>query len=220
MKAYWWVGHANFGDALTPLLLERLLGQKAEWTPAKDAEFVMCGSVLTHLPRGWTGTVFGTGKARKADQVDLSKANVRALRGRLSGVAPTYGDPGLLVPLLVKNPIVPDIPLGVIPHWEDRLLARRHPGAEIIDVTADPMTVITAISRCRRIVSSSFHGIVVADAFGIPRRWERHPKVIPFKFADYGSIMGPIEPGVWGSADERRVQRVMGELFEALREAV
>lgn len=218
MRAYWWKGHANFGDALTPLLLKRLLGVKVDWAPAKDAELVMCGSVLTHLPRGWTGTVFGTGKARKADNVNLSAANVLALRGRLSGPAPVYGDPGLLAPLLISEPRVPDIPLGVVPHWEDRRLARRYPGAEVIDVTADPEVVITAIQRCKRIVSSSFHGIVVADAFGIPRRWERHPKVIPFKFADYGSVIGRIEPGVWGVADERRILVVTAELFEALRE--
>jgi pyruvyltransferase len=223
VKAYWWLGvrHSNFGDELTPLILSKLGGFEVEWAKPADAEMVACGSVLSHLPKDWSGTVFGTGKMRERDRVNLSQANVLALRGALSakgsGAREGYvlGDPGLLASRLGIER-TDDIALGVIPHWEDRGLVWRNRGTTI-DVKGDPLTVIRQIASCKRIVSSSLHGIIVADAFGIPRRWERSRGATEFKFRDHMTVVGEFKPAVWGRADPRRVKAAQQALLGALQ---
>ena len=220
MKAYWWRGHANFGDLLTPLILG-LAGVEAEWAAPKDAQLIGIGSIATHVPPGWGGLIFGSGKPRMSEKIDLSTATVLALRGKLtangSGARGDFvlGDPGLLVSLLPIK-ASEDIPLGIIPHWEDRKLAGRYPKGELIDVQGDPLAVIAKIASCRRIVSSSLHGIIVADAFGKERRWERSPRAWPFKFADYGSVVGRFEPDRWGRVNPNVLQRTTESLSGAL----
>ena len=225
MRAYWWRQRANFGDALTPLLLERLLGVSVSWATPAQAEMVACGSVLTHLGRSFTGQVWGTGFAHRA-RLALPQASIGAVRGPLSaellgmrGVP--LGDPALLVDQLDVRPSA-EHALGVVPHWEDRRLADRYPQALHIDVSADPLQVVRSIASCERIVSSSLHGLIVADAFGLPRRWETFPRIQGggFKFHDYAGALGlRAEPGVWVTASRQRVERVRADLLGALQSA-
>jgi len=221
VKAYWWRGHRNFGDLLTPLLLQGLAGIDTEWTPAADADLIAVGSIATHIPRGWSGIVYGTGKPRQNEHIDLSKAKVLALRGQLtaagSGAAPGYvlGDPGLLVSLLPGITPSEDIPVGIVAHWEDRNLGTRWKG-ELIDVEGDPLEVISQIASCKRVISSSLHGIVVADAFGKVRRWERSPRAWPFKFADYGTVVGRFLPAHWDAVRPSTLRDVQARLSGAL----
>jgi hypothetical protein len=96
------------------------------------------------------------------------------------------------------------------------------PPATIIDVTRPPLEVIAAIAGCERIISSSLHGIVVADAFGLPRRWETFDRVQGrgFKFHDYSSALGlKIEPGVWLTPKAGAVERARAALLDAFTEA-
>jgi Polysaccharide pyruvyl transferase len=187
-QAYWWRDNPpfgagrdiqNFGDRLTPLLLERFAGVRTEWAPPETADVVCVGSILEHLPLGWTGTVAGAGKLAEESRIDLRAARILALRGPLSarGIRGDYvvGDPGLLADELVGT-ATRRHPLGVVPHWSDSRLAMdpafKIPGRMLIDPCADPLTVVRTIGECEAIVASSLHGIVLADAFGIPRQIE------------------------------------------------
>jgi hypothetical protein len=222
IRAFWWTGRPNFGDALAPLLLERFAGVDVTWSPPELAEVAVIGSIATMLPRQFTGTVLGIGVARDVP-IDFSQATVRALRGPLTARAAgasdvALGDPGLLAPLLLEQRPPVRYALGVVPHWQDHALAGRHRGARVIDVAAPPLDVVRAIASCRRIVSSSLHGLIVADALGIPRRWETFPRVQGggFKFADYGASLGrPIVAGRWDEADPSAVVRLTAGLIEA-----
>jgi hypothetical protein len=220
MKAYWWP-HANFGDQLTPLLLRHFLGVQVDWAPADEAEWIAVGSIAAHVPRGWAGTVWGIGKHRQREwDVDLSHATILALRGKLTAEALgvdtcALGDPGLLVSLLPGIKRTSEHRLGIVPHWQDRWLAWRHRGYRI-EVKADPMAVIRQIAACDRIVSSSLHGIIVADAFGIPRRWERAPQATPYKFRDHMTVVGDFEYGKWYKADRRKVRAAQQALLASL----
>jgi hypothetical protein len=227
VKAYWWTGTprgatANFGDGLTPLLLEHFTGQTVEWAPAKEAEWIAVGSIATHIPKGWGGIVWGSGKMRKRDRIDLSNAKVLALRGQLtaneSGANGDYvlGDPGLLVSLLPGVKRTGEHPVGIVPHWQDRWLPWRHRGMTI-SPQGDPMTVIRQIASCSRIISSSLHGIIVADAFGIERRWERAANATEFKFRDYMSVVGDIPRSTWSRVDSRKVKAAQKALIGALQ---
>lgn len=224
---YWWRdGTPNFGDRLNGFL-QMQLGVNPHWAPAAEADQVIVGSVLHHLPQGWSGTVCGAGLLYPNRAVDLSEATVLALRGRLTGARVrrqpgrvVYGDPGLLVSKFVPQPVAKH-DLGVVPHWSDTELARRFPYAHIIDVRQHPEKVIAEIASCRRIISSSLHGLVVADAYGIPRQAELFAQAASeggrFKFKDYASIYDthPHFGRMW-RAPHHIVERTQNDLMEAL----
>jgi pyruvyltransferase len=223
--AYWWLGHPNFGDQLTPLLLARFSDTYVQWAPFKDADIVAVGSNLDVLPPRWRGIVAGAGKLRESSQPDLSRATVLGLRGPLTarGVKGDYclGDPGLLADELVT--VNKEYDLGIVPHWSDTELEDRpefkryHP--HVIRPSGDVCEVLREIGRCRKIISSSLHGLIVADAFGIPRRTEM-TKLFEreggeFKFRDYNASVGlDFEIGLTQEAPRYVVQQRQQELYD------
>ena len=92
--------------------------------------------------------------------------------------------------------------LGIIPHVEDQQhpvikeIREKHAGEIVISDLAhyEKWTdVIDQISSCERILSSSLHGIITSDAYGIPNCWiELSGKVLGgyFKYLDYASSVG------------------------------
>jgi pyruvyltransferase len=88
----------------------------------------------------------------------------------------------------------------LVPHYVDidnpviHALARKHPREiKVIDVRREPEPVFKEIAACESILSSSLHGIITADSFGIPSAWAGlSNKVIGdgFKFLDHFSSLG------------------------------
>jgi len=228
--AFWWIGRPNFGDTLTPLILERFANLSVKWAPFHKAKIVGVGSVLDAVPPGWSGIVAGAGKLFGPTQPDLSRAEVYGLRGPLTartikGSHPgVLGDPGLLADELV---VVEerDVLLGLVPHWSDQVLELRPEFLKyaplIIRVKDDPLDVIRAIGRCNKIVTSSLHGAIVADAFGIPRMIVLadgvHREGGDFKFRDYCASLGmEFKVGVTQEAPRFKVQDLQHELYDML----
>ena len=105
-------------------------------------------------------------------------------------VADVYGDPVWLLPSIVHEPVEKKYELGVIPHIRD--VADHHPDAParadslrycvdagdarhvvVINTWHEPtwkglLAKINLIRSCKRIASQSFHGLVIAEAYGIP----------------------------------------------------
>lgn len=230
--SYWWNGRSNFGDLLTPLLLERFADIRVNWAPIEKANMVGVGSILDIVPFGWSGLVMGSGKLREHSPVDLSKAKVLALRGPLTARNVTgvrgdfvFGDPGLLADELVEVEKTYD--LGIVPHWSDTTLEHRQEfkryNPKIIRPSQDPVEVIRMIGQCRKIVASSLHGIILADAFGIPRRVEMTERFSKeggdFKFRDYCATVGvPFKVGVTQDAPRSKVQDRQHELYDVFQE--
>ncbi len=247
VRAYWWkmteaaaarAGYGsnwrpslnNFGDELSRPLLERLLAREALRVKPAEADVVSIGSLLTHLPaRGWTGIIVGSGLLSSRQAVDISEARVLALRGTLTArrVRPrgdfALGDPGLLAPLLVDG-VEQTHELGVVPHWTDRSLGARFKEGHVIDALVDdPVRVVREIASCRHIVSSSLHGVIVADAFGIPCQPEPFDEMRrqggDFKFRDYSSALGVrFKFRVMREVPRARVERAQSEILEAFRQ--
>jgi hypothetical protein len=214
VRAYWYRRVPNFGDQLTEWLLSRA-GIPIEWSPPTTARLFGVGSVAHQIPKGFDGTVWGTGSLL-AGGFHLTDAHVLALRGPLTGVAPFYADPALLI----ERPDVPVIhELGVISHYIERL---PHDGHRI-NIGAGPDRVIAEIASCERVVSSSLHGLIAADALGVPNLWVFEPRVIGggWKFRDYAASFGEtIRPDVWRLAPQDQVsdkRAALTETIEALR---
>lgn len=212
----------NFGDVLGPTLIEHFTGRPVTWKRPERASMVAVGSIVEHIPDGWSGTVAGIGAAHARTRRDLTNSDVRVLRGPLTRERvevrgePVLGDPGILAPDLV--PELPGIThdVGLITHYADDTTSVPA-GALRIDVTAPVRTVIEQAARCARIVSSSLHGLILADALHRPRMWVTYPKVQGdgFKFHDYGEAFGmDIQPRRW----ELAPADVVDERAERLRE--
>lgn len=126
---------------------------------------------------------------------------IRAVRGKLTSrklvnsghsKCEIYGDPALLLPLLISKPISIKNKLSIIPHWSetDEFIERFGDRYHIIDLRSKDVEKITKdIASSEYILSTSLHGIIVGQAYGIPSLWikDGYIQTDGFKFADYFS---------------------------------
>ncbi|POG06505.1 hypothetical protein BGP84_18750 [Pseudomonas putida] len=217
IKLYWCRGSGrknpnqqNFGDYLSAEVVEFASGKKIVWAPVKSADMIAIGSVLGReskakflcFPRKLH--IWGTGTG-VAEERFSGRHHYHAVRGQLCAdrihdtrVPPVLGDPGLLSPAIVKKPSRKSARIGIIPHIHDRTspviqdLRRRLSGSRVIDVFSPVKQVLAEIASCDFILSTSLHGLIVADSYGVPNKWmvmERNPHW-EFKFQDYYSSFG------------------------------
>lgn len=130
---------------------------------------------------------------------ELTKKKIEKILGHKIEV--TLGDGGVLAPVLVEKDIEKNkkYTVGIIPHFKEqdhpvfKEIADKFSGSKIIDLKDEPHQVIRDIAQCEIIISSSLHGLIVADAFYVPNY---HIVVTNnllgdgFKFDDYYSAYG------------------------------
>lgn len=234
VSTYWWTDVPNWGDALVPLLISRFTNLTPVNGPAATAQLVTLGSVIESLPASWPGVVAGAGKLRGDMPSSLPKANILGVRGPMTATAlgatnAALGDPGLLANELVTVE-ERDYEVGIVPHWSDTRLVHDYrfeklPGRVVINSWQDPLTVVGMTGRCKKIVTSSLHGVVVADAFGIPRRTEVAARLMydefeggMFKFEDYNASVGlPFVIGELQAANTHTVNDRQDEVHDMFR---
>lgn len=178
----------------------------------KKTNYLCIGSTLNYLPTRQT-VVWGAGVIDDKLELREKPARVHAVRGPLTrkhllslGIPcpVVYGDPALLIPYFYK-PAPSKKPrkyrIGVVPHYADwttpglAKLKADHPDIDIIDITNYGIWTdfIDRICDCDVLLSSSLHGLIVAEAFGIANYWiSLSDKVIGqgFKFRDYYASIG------------------------------
>ena len=131
---------------------------------------------------------------------NLSKNRVERILGKKLSI--TTGDGGLLVDRWVGENPPKKYRIGIIPHFKEKdspivsEMKKRYSDSVIIDLGNKPIDVVKEIASCETILSSSLHGLIVADSFHIPNK---HILLYPygermlgdgFKFADYYSSYG------------------------------
>ena len=209
IKLYWSSSKRNFGDWLSPAICARVSGRPIDYAPIHRCDLVAAGSLLGRLRHGWWAHkvhVWGTGFI--AARPPLSSCHrYHAVRGLKSAALlkvteiQAFGDPGLLADLILPDAaeVHRSHPLGIIPHYKDRTgaatkeIAAKLPEARILDVFSEPVTLLREIASHQFILSSSLHGLVAADALGIPNRWLKLSEAVrgdDFKFQDYYSVFG------------------------------
>jgi len=210
IKGYW-CDFANFGDQITPLLLEYYKFTPL-LSPAKHARFVSTGSILEHIPKSFSGSILGAGFIYESSRETFPKAKIIGVRGQLTkdhlGLSRNkdviLGDPGLLASKFLQWRENKQYNLGIIPHYIDknniniqRIYNLWPQKVNIINVEQkDPLIVFKEIDKCKYIVSSSLHGLIVADSLGIPNAWFYSPGLEGnrFKFEDYYSSLNITVP--------------------------
>ena len=215
----------NFGNALNPILIEKVFGRKVVWADEYCCETSGIGSGLRLFFKKelqldakrkssknppcqlWSAGFLST---PQDDIVPIREFNIASVRGILSKsfleklynktLEITTGDAGLLASELIDNNLSSKkYKLGIIPHDRERQephfknIYNNNSDCVIIDVQDDPLSIIKTMSMCECIISSSLHGLVVADSLGIPNRWIKLTDKLlgdGFKFHDYYSTFG------------------------------
>lgn len=210
--AFWFTGKLNnWGDALNPILIRKMTGKKVLLSTmiypigVKNVYWVI-GSILGNFI-GKNQVVWGSGVISENITFEQKPKKILAVRGPLTrkiliaqGIdcPEIYGDPAMLYPLFFKPEIEKRYNLGLIPHYTDidsPLLDKFRQNSDIliINILHDIDKVIEDICSCKNIASSSLHGIIASDAYGIPSTWVKlSDNVIGngFKFYDYFESVG------------------------------
>jgi pyruvyltransferase len=165
---------------LSPEVIEYLDGERPVMARRDEkGKLIAIGSIIHTVQDG--DTVFGTGW--KGDKIPdgIKTATVLAVRGPITrqaiiqagGTTPeVYGDPALLMPLVYRpNNVVKKYQVGYIPHYIDDKFTKDYGEGLVINVLDDWKKVIDQILSCEMIVSSSLHGIILSEAYGIPAVW-------------------------------------------------
>lgn len=205
--------HSNFGDDLNYYLIKELSGKHVICYNnlfLRKLGFyihnISCiGSIVDLIPNSGT-IIWGTGAMWGNQPLKMKPYKVLAVRGPLTrrylleqGVEcpEVYGDPALLLPYLYKPTRQVKYTIGIIPHYADLdnkfvvdLIKQGKDKVLLIDLVhyTDWHDIVDAINSCDFIVSSSLHGIIVADAYGVPNVWVEFSDEVfgdGFKFRDY-----------------------------------
>ncbi|WP_407358486.1 polysaccharide pyruvyl transferase family protein [Microbacterium sp. LTA6] len=205
IPAFWWDGHPNFGDDLTPWLLPRY-GIVPLYREPRAARLIGVGSLLEFVPQDFTGAIWGSGLMNDRRHL-LPAASVLAVRGPLTaeriGLAeePTFGDPGILVARHLPRP-PSDGRIAVVPHGHHRphpQLDRRvreagEAAVRVVNVHQRAAVAVREIAASRAVITTSLHGLITADSYGIPAVWTTLDPPLgggDFKFRDYEAAVTP-----------------------------
>jgi pyruvyltransferase len=211
IKLHWWrlegSTHGNFGDEITREIIASIFGRRAEWTPADTCEMIGAGSIIEEVTQNkgsnqpflWTSGFIQEGDLAISDK-DYKIIGVRGKQSlsRVSTTndAVTIGDAGLLASYLLNTQPAKKYRLGILPHYVDAQLDavqrfKDDPTVHIIDATAPCRQVVREIAECDALLSSSLHGLIVADSVGTPNlhfKLSDNLKGGSYKFQDYFSV--------------------------------
>lgn len=189
----------NFGDLIGPRLVQALVpeGSRAR---RRGSRLITVGSILHFAKDG--DTVWGSGVNGKMDPAlhAFTNLDVRAVRGPLTrefllargiDVPAVYGDPALLLPELF--PELREIATHkkrsdlVVLNLNDSKAEGRFDSADvdILNPRTDYWTCLETIASSEYVVSTSLHGVIVAEALGIPARLVVSASEHSFKYEDY-----------------------------------
>jgi len=205
----------NLGDSLGKVIVEFLLNQKGididAHIPHKKHLFTVGSNIIggEEIQHYQNATIWGsgilnepTGSVRLLQKLSRRRLDIRAVRGPKTKKAlesmgfhcpDTFGDPAILMPMLYHPEVEKTRPFAVIPQFYHECKFREaHPDMHCISMnTDDYRSVISEILACKMVYTSSLHGIILAEAYGVPAVFFRGlHKSIDFKYMDYYASTG------------------------------
>ena len=217
MKAYWYQNnkYPNLGDDFTAILLRRKYKYNPICVDFPEADLIATGSILggpwAGMDKGREKTLHVVGSGLMTPETRVTpkeKLRIHSVRGYLSkeklgaidSEKISVGDPGLLIPSLVaQKENNKNIEVGVILHHtnagnEQLKQQFSHLPVSFLDIrTLDLDSFVERMRSCTIILSQSLHGLIFADALGIPNAWlilNRIHMGGNFKFYDYFTSVG------------------------------
>lgn len=190
--------YGNFGDLLSRYVIEKLSGKSiVKYQEDNTYHLCAIGSILERNEICCNTVVWGSGFLSPQPQWKIKLTYIRqllrkkvgkpyylAVRGTSSRdvllkagyeCPDVYGDPALLMPLLyTPKTAIKKYNVGVVLHRKHKKLAKLFAKIEsikIIDIDRNYDNLeefIDEVCSCKTIVSSSLHGIVIANTYKIP----------------------------------------------------
>jgi hypothetical protein len=203
----------NYGDILSAQIVSWVSNKQASFYNAphkkkswlKKSYLMAIGSIMNYTqPKA---TVWGSGIISRKDQ--FSNATFCAVRGPLSrkrilelgySCPEIYGDPAILLPNYYNPTIEKKYEYGFIPHYVDQDIVDTWHGDQdevnVLNLINDDVLYTTdRILECKRVISSSLHGVIVAQAYGIPAIWVQFSDKLSgdnVKYDDYFLSVGVV----------------------------
>ncbi|MEM7724247.1 MAG: polysaccharide pyruvyl transferase family protein [Pseudomonadota bacterium] len=208
IKLYHWPA-ANFGDALSRDVVAHVSRRDVVQVGPKQAQLFALGSLMHVISKFWTDRsrpanppiLWGTGVLNPFWRRDfLENVQVALFRGPISAALmrmkhKRFGDPGLLAPY-VFGPVAQTDRVVVIPHHsqaddpEIAAMVASDAALTLIDPRQDAEPVCRAIAGASHVISASLHGLIVADAYGVPNTWMDPGEQGFLKYHDYAASIG------------------------------
>lgn len=185
---FWWEprdGSFNAGDHLSKIIVQQMLTLRDKEIVDKaktNNKLLAIGSVM-HFARD-NDCIWGTGinGKIKSNELKFKSLDVRAVRGpktrkllmdRDIFVPEVYGDPGLLLPyffpketLLMSADNEKDY--IIIPHINEDVSLYERYGDNICTPKQGAISFTKEIVNSKLVISSSLHGVIIAEAYGVP----------------------------------------------------
>lgn len=210
---YWWQppkGWTNIGDEISPIVLGHVTGRHIVHASLDTCDGIAIGSVF--LPRKAARRkratplfIWGSGtlQPQPTDYTDLSVI-IAALRGphtrgQIANCPDVpFGDPGLFARELWPGADRVAGRIGIVPHHSmlrnarTRALLAGLGDTKLLDMTSpDIAGTMRQLSECSLIVTSSLHGLIFADAYGIPSLfWNEQGTENEWKYREYFDGVG------------------------------
>lgn len=203
----------NFGDDLNVYLLEELTNKKIlkydEFLHIKNRNVLCIGSVIEYLCDN-SSIIWGSGALYGNSKMKVRPKSALALRGPLTRdyleankiqCPDIYGDPALLLPTVYFPMISKRYLIGFVPHYKDlnsvviQRFVANNKDVTIINLHeySSWKDTINEFLSCNIIISSSLHGLIISDAYGIPNVRVVFSDLIAggnFKYNDYFASVG------------------------------
>jgi len=209
------------------------------------ADYVMSAGSIIGWGRGARRIVWGSGVISGADIIPPAK--FVAVRGQETynlltqqgyDAPHVFGDPALLLPLVYHPTVEKKYRAGIILHYIHESVVNVDELPDdvlVINLMDDIERVISKILSCERIVSTSLHGIIVSNAYGIEALWAQVPDLPlsgdSMKFKDYFSSVDinyyepvnlldlnfeKLDPVFIARGDQMTIQKNLGKLQDEL----
>lgn len=207
----YWDHEKNWGDSVNPYLVNKLTGlpvisSNRILNYLHKPELLGLGSIVIGNISNYV--IWGSGIFSQTTKLYNKPRAVLALRGKhtlarireVGADCNLFGDPALLFPNVYPYRGSKKFRYGVIPHYKDKnaepvkKLKELFPDELlVIDIQSDIETFADQVLQCENILSSSLHGLILAEAYGIPTckvAFSSNVLSGDFKFIDYYSGVG------------------------------
>lgn len=213
VPVFYWDRIPNFGDLIGPYLIFKITGKPVLNIKNMPYSGIMSvGSIIQMLDRN-DMVIWGSGLMYKLTDEQMTAFKVYnpkiiSVRGRETanclleaGISvpdqSVYGDPALILPLFYNPKFIGSKKIGICPHYSHKRYfmnsIAKEDNLEIVDVQLDVENVVDAIASLKVCISTSLHGLIIAQAYNIPWVWleicDNNLLGEDFKFRDFFSTL-------------------------------
>ncbi|WP_289115743.1 polysaccharide pyruvyl transferase family protein [uncultured Psychrobacter sp.] len=213
IPVFYWDSKPNFGDFIGPYLISKITGKPVlNVRNTKGSGIMAVGSILQMLDRE-NMVIWGSGLIKEPNNQVIKKfrkykPKVLSVRGKETarflseaGIKvqdqSAYGDPALTLPLFYEPSVSSEKKIGICPHHihKNYFLENivHNNNLKTIDVQRDVESVVDEITSSSVCISTSLHGLIIAQAYNIPWVWleitDNNLIGNDFKFDDFFSTI-------------------------------